>query len=83
MAGDGDGEIVKAHVSTIWVPYVLIIFMVCPAGRWVAVPWAAGIVCWVSILEVLVWGREIKRGDKLKLWLRLRLKLMIDRPTGT
>lgn len=39
-----EGERVKMKVSTIWVPWVLIMRIVWPALRGVAMPWAAGIV---------------------------------------
>ena len=37
-----EGETVKAQVSITCVPCVLIILTVCPAERWVATPWLAG-----------------------------------------
>lgn len=42
MAGGEEGETVKAQVSITCVPCVLIILTVCPAERWVATPWLAG-----------------------------------------
>jgi hypothetical protein len=63
---DGEGgkeESVKAQVSTTWVPWVFITFMVEPAGRAVAIPWRAGMVVNVMFLflKVIYSDRELKR----------------------
>lgn len=48
----GKEDKVKAQVSTTCVPYVLMIFIVCPARRGVAMPWRAGMaVSWEDILR--------------------------------
>ena len=46
----GEEDKVKAQVSTTCVPYVLMIFIVWPARRGVAMPWRAGMaVSWEDI----------------------------------
>ena len=60
---EGEGESVKAQVSTTCVPYVLIIFMVWPVRRGVAMPWRAGMgVSW----EDMFWGWD--GGKVCRLW---------------
>lgn len=49
-----EGAVEKAQVSITWVPWVLMILMLCPALRWVAVPWRAGIVHSGEAIGVLV-----------------------------
>jgi len=53
LLGDGGKELsVKAHVSTTWLPCVLITFMVWPAERGTAIPWRAGMVVnWEVIMD--------------------------------
>jgi hypothetical protein len=48
----GKEDKLKAQVSTTCVPYVLMIFIVWPARRGVAMPWRAGMaVSWKDILR--------------------------------
>jgi hypothetical protein len=48
----GKEDKLKAQVSTTCVPYVLMIFIVWPARRGVAMPWRAGMaVSWEDILR--------------------------------
>ncbi len=51
-----EGERVKAQVSMTWVPWVLMILMVWPARRGVAMPWRAGMMVRVGVGVGMVVG---------------------------
>lgn len=50
VGGGEEGESVKAQVSITCVPCVLMIFMVWPCERGMAIPWRAGMVAVVVVI---------------------------------
>jgi hypothetical protein len=52
----------KAQVSITCVPWVLMILMLEPRGRWVAVPWRAGMV-WRGKVEVAMAAVRLIGGE--------------------
>lgn len=64
---DGEGEeTAKALVSITWVPWVLMTLMLELRGRWVAVPWRAGMVWMVRVVGVAMIVKRLSgRGEMI------------------